>query len=208
MMRIHVSSVSESDLSELQPILPWSANPSDATTYDGTNGPALWLDLHLESLVENQTRAEKWWGLHWRNMGGYLKPETPRDNAQWAFSHDWTVPFQNETGKWSQSAVVCSWFKFTPYGESPIDLRILKSHFELSMKHRAGGENVKVVLSRMPWTSGRYRSASSPPNANDVCVTSDLLRLHGTESSVTHNLEPSSPTQGPPPPYISQSVAT
>lgn len=157
------------------------------------------LEVKVDSYIESQIHTSANTPVVWSKMGGYHPPGLPhRDDTPWVSSQDWSAPAKEagtrcmgpQSGfvQWKQTAVVCSWLNKEKSGLRDVchvDVRILKTRHELSLRHVVGEKTISVPLSTRPWTSGIFRD-----NANS------------TISAVSDGLE--SPDSSAPPPYITR----
>lgn len=215
MYRICVGSSSGSDLSEIRPILPWNAPANKhAAAAHGTNGPCLLLEVELESIVEGEKNTlDPWYRIHWATLGKSVKLGEPAAGIQTPgplsiCSHDWTPPVVNDAGSYEQTATIATSFRLshTEDREAQIDLRLLRTRYNLHFKHRVGDVDIDIPLSTVPWTSGIYRNTPSRiPTDTDVTVTGGISELGVAGSSITTNIAASS-SQDAPPPYPSSTT--
>jgi hypothetical protein len=220
--KITISSITKSALPELLPALPWStaAGTNIRSVPDRDDSPAICLRVDIDSIVDSRKEVGHWWTTRWPNLGEWFRPGYPDPSnspTPRAFSQDWTEPLRNDaTGKWEQTAVVCSWIHRSllnkdseVFHEPHINLRILRSRFSLEMKHRVAGRSINIVLSQVPWTSGIYRREPSSSGSNPL-LPSPMPNFPLNQASGTRRLTEAQASHvggallssEPPPPYI------
>lgn len=206
----------ETALAGLLPTLPWDAPLDDGDGGPkGHDGPLLSLRVYLSSIVDNQKEIHECWRTLWPNMGEWYKcgfPASSDMSSPLAFSHDWSTPTRCETtGKYEQSAVICSWIhralfsgKDGIFHEPHFDMRILRNDFQLEFKHRVGGKSVKIPLSQAPWTSGVYHNGFSGSHGRTRTISTSPQSQSGSpplNERMAYNGERPS-ILDPPPPYL------
>lgn len=193
---IKVSSMSREALNDLLPTLFCD---SSSGVWDGTRGPAACLRVKIESYVEDQTQSVPFGEYHW------YSPSTRTPGLD--LSRDWSLPSKNTLGHWEQFAVLCqtigsSTRQEEAWIEPHINLFLLQSRFNLSILHSVGGQNVEIVLSNAPWTSGIHRGRHNSAGASDGRISLSALPqpthstfVPGVMEVVTGNLRADSSRQ-------------
>lgn len=176
----------------------------------GRTTPAIALLVKMESIVDNHKEVTPWWTTWWPNLGEWFQPGYPEPSAisPAASSRSWSEPTRNDsTGYWQSTAVVCSWIHRSLFAEATgvfhephINLRVLRSRFDLRFEHRVADVHVKIPLSQVPWTSGVYRprTTSGLPNSDSPPEGEGHANHHTTEPQ-SHITLPT--VYQPPPPY-------
>lgn len=138
------------ELKGILPSLPWNAC---SEALGETQGPSTCLEVGVNAYVEGIEKSSALQEYHW-HMPTAIAPDD--------LSQDWTEPRQAESGLWEQSAIIYQTIAKTTsverhWIEPQINLSILRSHFNLHIKHVIAGRIVDILLSEVPWTSGIYQ---------------------------------------------------
>lgn len=193
LMVIKIGSAAKDTIQDFLPTLPWDSN--FITTKGPTTSLNVYLDSHMERLKDSVPFGSFEWGF------------PPSEPSGTNLNQNWTTPTCNEAGKWVQSAIVCqvigecsdSGTQRNQLQRQPhINLSLLRTRFQLHVKHQVGMQPIDITISDAPWTSGIYREIAQSSKADTVkVVVAPQPRTAERESGpsmVDYK-------QDPPPPY-------